>query len=53
MIEDLAHRLWESHGGNAILNWLEAEQLLGRLRACSTSALAPEARFCELSARGG
>ena len=33
MIARLAQRLWEMHGGNAVLNWLEAEQMLQDLLA--------------------
>lgn len=50
MIAGLAHRLWEMHGGNAVLNWLEAERLLKQSLDSPTSALANDASFCELSA---
>lgn len=50
MIAALAHRLWEMHGGNAVLNWLEAERLLKQSLDSPTSALASDASFCDLSA---
>lgn len=50
MIAALAHRLWAMHGGNAVLNWLEAERLLTQSLDAPTSALARDASFCELSA---
>lgn len=50
MIAALAHRLWEMHGGNAVLNWLEAERLLTQSLDSPTSVLARDASFCELSA---
>ncbi len=28
MIARMAKRLWEARGGNAVLNWIEAEQAL-------------------------
>lgn len=33
MIARYAKRLWELHGGNAVLNWLEAERALEDLVA--------------------
>lgn len=40
----VAHRLWEHHGGNDALNWLEAErlvqELLARLGECDLPASA-------------
>lgn len=45
MIARLAQRLWELHGGNAVLNWLEAERLLQDLLLRPTASEAPAVRL--------
>ncbi len=45
MIARLAQRLWELHGGNAVLNWLEAERMLQDLLLCPTGSHSAEVRL--------
>jgi len=51
MIARLAQRLWEIHGGNAVLNWLEAEQMLQDLMAPRAEAVSSRSQLKDSSSR--
>lgn len=38
IIAAIAHEIWKVHGGNAVLNWLDAERCLAEVMARRVSA---------------